>query len=193
MTTIRNVCVFCGASQPLEAHYGAAMEAFADTLAQREIGLVYGGGSVGLMGQIADRMLARGGRVLGVIPHQLQRRELAHQSVTELVLVETMHERKAIMYDRSDAFVIFPGGFGTLDEAMEILTWKQLGIHDKPIVFANLHGYFDGLGQLFERAAKDGLLQTKYLPLYHFAPDVAGIFAYLESYAPGYDGIRSWA
>ncbi|HEY9724513.1 MAG TPA: TIGR00730 family Rossman fold protein [Oscillatoriaceae cyanobacterium] len=193
MSTYRNICVFCGASQPLERHYGEAMEAFADELVKRGIGLVFGGGSVGLMGQIADRMLEGGGHVLGVIPHQLQRRELAHQSVSELVLVETMHERKALMYERSDAFLIFPGGFGTLDEAMEILTWKQLGIHDKPIVFANLNGYFDGLETLFQRALKDGLLKQEYLPLYHFAPSVEGIFSYLDSYKPRYEGIRSWA
>lgn len=193
MRDLRTICVFCGASSPADPVYLGAMHALGDEMLRRGLGLVYGGGRVGLMGVVAERVLFGGGPVIGVIPHQLQRREVAHLGVTELIVVDTMHERKAIMYDRSDAFVVMPGGFGTLDEAMEILTWKQLGIHDKPIVFVNVAGYFDGLAMFFDRAIRDGLLKAEYAPLYHFVADVPSLFAYLEGYEPHRQGITPWA
>ena len=193
MRELRTLCVFCGASSPSDERYVQAMHALGDEMLGRKLGLVYGGGRVGLMGVVAEKVLFGGGFVLGVIPHQLQRREVAHLGVTELILVDTMHERKAIMYERSDAFVIMPGGFGTLDEAMEILTWKQLGIHDKPIVFVNVNGYYDGIQAFFQRAVEDGLLKAIYFPLFHFVPDVASLFSYLEAYEPSKQGISPWA
>jgi uncharacterized protein (TIGR00730 family) len=187
------LCVFCGASDPSRASLTTAIEALADGMLARNWGLVYGGGRVGLMGRVADRVMAGGGRVLGVIPHQLTARELAHQGLTELIEVDSMHARKSIMYDQSDAFVAFPGGFGTLDEVMEILTWKQLGIHNKPIVFANIEGYFDGMRTFFDRATADGLLKAEYLPLFHFADDVPALLAYLEAQPSSGAKAMTWA
>lgn len=193
MDNYQYLCIFCGASTPKRANYISAMEALTDEMVKRDLGLVYGGGRVGLMGVAAQRVMNGGGRVIGVIPHQLQRREVAFDGVTELHVVDTMHERKAIMYEKSDAFLIFPGGFGTLDEAMEILTWKQLGIHDKPVIFVNIEGYYDGLRVFFERSIEDGLLKSEYVPLYHFVDSVEGVFAYLDSYTPNHPGIMKWA
>jgi len=189
---MKRICVFCGASDPVSGLYVPAIERFADTLAARGGSLVYGGGKVGLMGVVADRVLAQGGSVLGVIPHQLERREVAHLGLTELIRVDSMHERKRIMYERSDAFVVFPGGFGTLDETMEILTWKQLAIHDKPIVLANLDGFYDGLLAWLERATHDGLLKPKYLPLCRAVTDVPAIFDYLDTYEAHRPNLETW-
>lgn len=193
MRQLKRLCVFCGASTPSQSLHAAAAMELANMMLARKIGLVYGGGRVGLMGILAERMMGGGGTVVGVIPHQLQRREVANMDVSELILVDTMHERKALMYERSDGFVILPGGFGTLDEAMEILTWKQLGMHDKPIIFVNASGYYDGLQSLFERAIQDGLLKPEYKPLYAFVPTVPALFEYLDRYEPTYQGITPWA
>lgn len=193
MPDLKTLCVFCGASSPSDERYKLAMHELADEMLRRGLGLAYGGGRVGLMGVVAERVLFGGGHVLGVIPTQLQRREVAHLGVSELIVVETMHERKAIMYDRSDAFIIMPGGFGTLDEAMEILTWKQLGIHDKPIVFVNVAGYYDGIRTFFQRAVEEGLLKAEYFPLFHFVASVPELFTYLDGYVPHREGIAPWA
>jgi uncharacterized protein (TIGR00730 family) len=192
-TQKREICVFCGASPSKRGSLTTAIEAFADGLVARDWGLVYGGGRVGLMGTVADRVLVGGGRVFGVIPHQLSAREQAHRGLTELVEVETMHERKALMYDRSDAFVGFPGGFGTLDEMMEIVTWKQLSIHSKPVIFANIDGYYDALAAWTERAELDGLLRPEVRALATFANDIDDVFACLEAAAPGPDRKMNWA
>lgn len=193
MRELRSICVFCGASDPSDPQYRVQMHALADEMVARKLGLVYGGGRVGLMGVVAEKVMAGGGHVVGVIPHQLQRREVAHLGVSELIVVDSMHARKAIMYERSDVFVVMPGGFGTLDEAMEILTWKQLGIHDKPVVFVNVGGYYDGLQAFFERAIQDGLLKAVYAPLYKFVDSIPALFAYLDGYEPTQDGIAPWA
>jgi uncharacterized protein (TIGR00730 family) len=193
MRQLRSLCVFCGASDPSDPQFAIQMHALGDEMLARKLGLVYGGGRVGLMGVVAEKVLFGGGEVVGVIPHQLQRREVAHLGVTELLVVGSMHERKAIMYERSDAFVVMPGGFGTLDEAMEILTWKQLGIHDKPVVFVNVGGYYDGLAVFFERAIADGLLKSVYAPLYKFVDSVPALFTYLDGYEPSSSGIAPWA
>lgn len=193
MPQIQSLCVFCGASTPKNPLYEQAMFDLAAGMAKRGIDLVYGGGRVGLMGAVAEGVINGGGKVIGVIPHQLERREVAHLGVAELVVVDTMHERKAIMYDRSDAFACLPGGFGTMDEVMEILTWKQLGIHAKPVVFVNVNGYYDHMRGMFDRMIEDGLLKSDYVPLYHFVDDVEGLFAYLEGYTPHEAGIMRWA
>ena len=193
MRQLKRLCVFCGASTPSQSIHASVSMELANAMLARKIGLVYGGGRVGLMGILAERMMGGGGTVVGVIPHQLQRREVANMDVTELILVDSMHERKALMYERSDGFVVLPGGFGTLDEAMEILTWKQLGMHDKPIVFVNVAGYYDGLDALFNRSIQDGLLKPEYKPLYAFVPSVPALFEYLDGYEPTYQGITPWA
>ena len=150
---LRTVCVYCSSS--VTGTRNAAVEreirAFGKEIARRGIALVYGGSSRGLMGALADEVLGAGGRVIGVVPKALEGREAAHRGLTELKVVSTMHEREQALFDLADAFVAFPGGFGTMEEIIEMLTWKQLGIHGKPVVFANVGGYFDPLLAQFDR------------------------------------------
>jgi len=138
--------------------YRDAARAFGGLLAQQKIGLVYGGGRVGLMGALADAVLELGGEAVGVIPHALMEKEIGHRGLTELRVVDSMHERKALMSDLSDAFVALPGGYGTLDEFCEVLTWAQLGLHQKPCGLLNVDGYFNDLLALFKHALKEGFL-----------------------------------
>ncbi len=143
-STIRRVCVYCGSSPGARRAYRAAADALGRLIGERGLELVYGGGHVGLMGAVADGTLAAGGRVTGVIPRALMDRELGHVGVTDLRIVADMHERKMTMAGLADAFVALPGGWGTLEELTEMLTWLQLGIHAKPIGLLNVDGYFDG-------------------------------------------------
>ena len=142
--TLRRICVYCGSRTGRPEHAEAAV-AFAHALADRGLDLVYGGGKVGLMGLVADTMMERGRDVVGVIPRSLFQREVEHRGITELLEVESMHERKAVMADRADAFVALPGGLGTLEELFETVTWHQIGIHRKPCGLLNPHGYWDPL------------------------------------------------
>jgi len=142
---MRRICVFCGSSAGLDPIFRQSAEALGKILAERGIGVVYGAGNIGLMGVVADAALAAGGQVTGVIPRALCDRELAHREIQDLRVVETMHERKAMMADLSDAFIALPGGFGTLEEFCEIVTWAQLGIHGKPCGLLNVGGYYDPL------------------------------------------------
>jgi uncharacterized protein (TIGR00730 family) len=155
---MQRVCVFCGSLTGNQPIYAEAARQLGQSLARRSLSLVYGGGHIGLMGVLADSVLAGGGRVIGVIPRALVDRELAHGGVTELRVVETMHERKALMADLADGFIALPGGFGTADELFEILTWAQLGIHDKPIGLLNVAGYFDHLLAWLDHALREGFL-----------------------------------
>lgn len=155
---MKSVCVFCGSSDGARPAYADAARAFGRMLAVRGLTLVYGGGNVGMMRQLADAVLEAGGRVVGVIPEQLVDRERAHRGVSELRVVGSMHERKALMVALSDAFIALPGGFGTLDELFEVLTWAQLGLHHKPCALLNVDGYFDHLVSLVERARVDGFI-----------------------------------
>jgi len=155
---VKSVCVFCGSSDGARPAYADAARAFGRMLAVRGLTLVYGGGNVGMMRQLADAVLEAGGRVVGVIPEQLVDRERAHRGVSELRVVGSMHERKALMVALSDAFIALPGGFGTLDELFEVLTWAQLGLHHKPCALLNVDGYFDHLVSLVERARVDGFI-----------------------------------
>ena len=155
---MKSVCVFCGSSDGARPAYADAARAFGRMLAMRGLTLVYGGGNVGMMRQLADAVLEAGGRVVGVIPEQLVDRERAHRGVSELRVVGSMHERKALMVALSDAFIALPGGFGTLDELFEVLTWAQLGLHHKPCALLNVDGYFDHLVSLVERARVDGFI-----------------------------------
>jgi uncharacterized protein (TIGR00730 family) len=156
---MRRVCVFCGSNAGVRAEYGIAAQELATVLARRGLGLVYGGGNVGLMGMLADSMLEAGGEVIGVIPQSLVAKEVAHRGVSELRVVDTMHQRKALMNELSDAFIALPGGFGTLDEFFEILTWSQLGIHDKPSGLLNVSGYFDRLLAMLDHAVAERFLR----------------------------------
>ncbi len=155
---MRRICVFCGAAGGDDPRYAAAAGDLGRALAARSIELVTGGGKVGLMGIVADATLAAGGRVIGIIPRFLEEREVAHRGLTELRVVESLHERKALMHELADGFVVLPGGFGTLDELMESVTWAQLGLHAKPIGIVNVAGYFDDLLAFVERAREAGFI-----------------------------------
>ena len=155
------VCVFCGSSPGTDPAFAAAAERFGTALAQRGIGLVYGGASVGLMGVVADAAIAAGGRATGVITESLAGHEIAHSTLDDLHIVTTMHERKALMSELSDAFVMMPGGFGTCEEFMEAVTWAQLGIHDKRCGVLNVHGFFDDLLAFLGRAVDEGFIRAR--------------------------------
>jgi uncharacterized protein (TIGR00730 family) len=157
-TTLRRVCVFCGASPGRNPAYGALARETGAALAGRGIGVVYGGGRVGLMGALADGALAAGGEVIGVIPRGLVDRELAHPDVTELRVVGTLHERKALMADLSDAFIALPGGLGTLEEVSEVVSWAQLDLHSKPCGVLDPFGYFAALMRFLDHAVEEGFL-----------------------------------
>ncbi len=159
------LCVFCGSRPGGRPVFAEQARAFGRLLAARGVGLVYGGGHVGLMGILADAVLAEGGEVRGVIPRALQDRELAHQRLTELHVVETMHQRKALMADLADGFAALPGAFGTGDELFEILTWAQLGLHGKPIGLLNAAGFFDPLLAWIDRAVEEAFLKPQHRDL----------------------------
>lgn len=163
-TPIR-VCVFCGSRSGERSIYADTAAALGTLLARRGFGLVYGGGNIGLMGIIADAALAAGGEVIGVIPQHLLEREVAHTGLTQLHVVDSMHTRKALMADIADVFVAAPGGFGTLDELCEILTWAQLGLHGKPCGLLNVAGYFDPLLGMFDQATREGFLSAQHRQL----------------------------
>lgn len=160
-STIKRICVFCGSNAGARPGYRAAAVQLAQELARRRLGLVYGGGHSGLMGIVADAALAGGVEVIGVITEQLIARERAHSGLTALHVVPTMHQRKAMMAALSDGFVALPGGFGTLEELCEMITWTQLGIHTKPVVVVNVEGFFDPLFAQFDRALEDQLLRVE--------------------------------
>ncbi|MBI5384090.1 MAG: TIGR00730 family Rossman fold protein [Verrucomicrobia bacterium] len=169
---MKRICVFCGSSSGSEPAFAEAAREMGETLARHHLGLVYGGGNIGLMGLLADAVLTRGGEVVGVIPQALVDKELAHRGVTELRVVRSMHERKALMADLADAFIALPGGFGTLDEFCEILTWAQLGLHRKPCGLLNVAGFYDpfldqlnlAVAKRFIRAQHRELVQVETTP-----------------------------
>jgi uncharacterized protein (TIGR00730 family) len=151
----KRICVFCGSSRGVRPGYAASATALARHLVSRQIGIVYGGGRVGLMGALADAALAAGGDVIGVIPQSLADKELAHTGLSDLRVVGSMHERKAMMADLADAFIALPGGYGTFEEFCEVLTWTQLGLHRKPCGILNVEGYYDMLLALFDHAVAE--------------------------------------
>ena len=177
---MRRVCVFCGASSGRVPAYADAARGFGAALADRGLGLVYGGGRVGLMGAVADGALAAGGEVIGVIPQELVDRELAHDGVTELRVVGSLHERKALMAELSDAFVALPGGFGTLDELMEQLTWSQLGLHAKPVALLDVEDYWRPLIALARHATEEGFVRESDLASIAVGDDAGGLLDRVE-------------
>ncbi|SMH35881.1 LOG family protein [Azospirillum agricola] len=181
MKTLSSVCVYCGASSQVADIHKQAAHALGDGLARRGIRLVYGGGRVGLMGIAADAALAAGGEVVGIIPEHIQSAEVEHTGLTELHVVDSMHTRKRMMVEKSDAFVVLPGGLGTLDEAFEILTWKQLQLHDKPIVIADVDGYWRPLLGLVDHMVAQGFARVDQKKLYAVADHIDGVFDALEA------------
>ena len=173
------VCVYCGSSPGHDPRFVAAAQALGTALAEAGIGVVYGGGRVGLMGTVADAALAAGGEVIGVIPRFLEEREVAHVGV-DLRVVESMHERKALMADLSDAFVALPGGFGTFEEFFEIVTWVQLRLIDAPCILANVDGYFDALIALIDGAAAKGFISAANRAIVEAYPSVTAVMERLE-------------
>ena len=175
MSSLTTICIFCGSSAGTNPAYRSAAERLGTFLARSGRSLVYGGGRVGLMGALADAALAAGGRVIGVIPEALVAREIAHSGLTELHVTTGMHARKARMAELADAFVAMPGGFGTLDELFEIVTWAQLEIHAKPIGLLNFAGYFDPLIRYLDHAVDQGFVRPEHRALLHVAEDPASL------------------
>lgn len=185
MQTIRQVCVYCGSAGTVEPHFRQAASELGTALAGAGIGVVFGGGRVGLMGLLADAALAAGGRVTGIIPAHLVAAELAHPGLSELVVVDSMHARKREMAARADAFAVLPGGIGTLDETFEILSWRQLGLHHKPILILDAAGYWTPLLALLRHVVAHGFARAPVLDLVRVIPTVAELMRVLaETPAP---------
>ncbi len=175
------LCVYCSSSDRLDPKYAAATEQLGHAMVERGWGLVYGGGKTGLMGTVARAVKSRGGRVVGVIPEFMKARELAYDEADELITVITMRERKLLMETRADAFVALPGGFGTLEEIMEILTLRQLDVVKKPCVFFNQDGFYDDLIKLFERMLAEKFFKPSNMDLFRVATSVPDIFTQIEA------------
>lgn len=188
---IERICVFCGSNSGIKDIYQKAARTLAGALAEREIDLVYGGGSIGLMGIIADEMLRLKREVIGIIPHGIAAREIAHQGLTDLRIVRSMHERKSLMAELSDGFIALPGGFGTFEELLEIITWAQLGIHQKPIGILNVAGYYDILGEMVERGIEEGFIRPQYRHLLGIFSEVEGLLDWMKRYEP-LEGVTKW-
>jgi uncharacterized protein (TIGR00730 family) len=185
MQQVTRLCVYCGSAAGLDPRYRAAARELGEALAAAGIELIFGGGRIGLMGVLADAVLAGGGRVVGIIPDRLRAAELAHTGVTELIVAGSMQDRKRLMAERADAFAVLPGGIGTLDETFEILTWRQLGLHDKPIFLVDVAGYWQPLRDLFDHLAAHGFTQSLIPRLLTIVPDVAELINALADAQPG--------
>ena len=177
---MKKVCVFTGAASGIDGFYKEAAYQVGQMLASRELGLIYGGGKLGLMGAVADGTLAANGEVTGIIPKFLDNVEVAHEGITNLHVIDSMHERKAMMYDTADAFIVFPGGLGTLDETMEIITWRQLGLHQKPIIIFNLNGYWDSMLIMFQNIIDQGFMHHGHTGHFEHVNDLDGLMEKLD-------------
>jgi uncharacterized protein (TIGR00730 family) len=187
---IKKICVYCGSSPGKNPAYSLAAANLAKQLCKRDIGLVYGGAAVGVMGAIADAVLEAGGEAVGVIPKSLAVKEVAHENLSELHVVASMHERKAMMAELADGFIALPGGWGTLEEIFEILTWAQLGFHDKPCGLLNIAGYYDGLIGFLEKSFEQQFVNELYRPMLMRAHEPAALLDQFASYkAPK---VRKW-
>ena len=184
MPAIRSICVFCGASAGRGPAYAAAATRVGDALARRGIRIVYGGGRLGLMGAVADAALSAGGAVVGVIPRGLVDRELAHPGLTELRIVDTLHERKAVMASLADAFIALPGGLGTLEELAEVLSWAQLDLHAKPIGLLDVGGYFGALEAFLDHAVAEGFIAERHRSLLLRDDDLERLLEAFDGWEP---------
>jgi uncharacterized protein (TIGR00730 family) len=181
---VRRVCVYAGSNPGSDPAYAEGARALAGLLAERGIGVVFGGSNVGLMGVLADTALAAGGEVIGVMPQALVDREIGHRGLTEMRVVGSMHERKALMADLSDAFVAIPGGIGTLEELIEVYTWSQLGIHQKACGLLNLRGYYDALAAFLDHAVEEGFLRPQHRAVLSVAADPGELLDRLAAFEP---------
>jgi len=188
MTWPNSICVYCGSSTGDRDDYSDTARELGTLFARRGIGLVFGGGSVGLMGVLADAVLAAGGKVTGVIPRGLRTEELAHEGVSEMIAVDSMHERKQRMVELSDAFIAMPGGIGTLDELFETFTWLQLGIHTKPVGLLNVSGYYDRLLAFLQQMSDRQFLSKKHLACLSVETDADRLLERLNSFRTPGDG-----
>jgi len=182
MTALRRVCVFCGSKAGARPEYADAARAMGTALAAEGIDLVYGGGQVGLMGLVADAVLAAGGEVIGVIPEQMSDREIAHYGLTELRIVSSMHERKALMYELSDGFAALPGGLGTLEELFEITTWSQLGLHAKPTGLLDVGGFYGPLVAFLDQLVSEGFVSERHRRLLRVAAEPKALLERLAAF-----------
>jgi uncharacterized protein (TIGR00730 family) len=181
---MNRICVFCGTNPGSRPDYGAAARELGRILAEQGIELVYGGASVGIMGELADSMHEHGGQVTGIIPQQLMEKEAAHTGIANLIVVASMHQRKSQMADMSDGFIALPGGIGTLEGFFEILTWSQLGIHAKPSGILNVAGYFDGLARFLDHAVKEGFLTEEHRSAIIMETDARRLLERMQAYTP---------
>ncbi len=191
MTQIKSLCVFCGSRTGVEPVYREVAIRLGELMAERRVRLVYGGGSIGLMGVIADTVLEAGGEVTGVIPDFLMKREVGHGHLTQLVLTDSMHDRKRRMFEMADGFVILPGGLGTLDETFEIITWKQLHLHDAPIVMLDVGGYWAPLRTLIDHIIAAEFADPAIRSLFTFVASADAVFPALESAPSAGDVVSS--
>lgn len=187
---MKRICVFCGSNSGSNPIYAKTAETVGAFLAKNNIELVYGGGRVGLMGKIADTVLAGGGKVIGVIPESLAIKEVAHQSTTELHVVDSMHERKALMTEFADGFIALPGGFGTFEEFCEIVTWAQLGIHRKPCALLNVGGFYDNLIAMFDHSASQNFIRPEHRELVLIENDIEKLYELMKNYRPPF--VEKW-
>jgi len=184
VTRLKRICVFCGSSVGANPAYRQAAQRLGELMVERGIGLVFGGGCVGLMGVIADAVLAKGGEAIGVIPDSLVRREIGHRGVTKLHVVESMHQRKALMADLSDAFIALPGGYGTMEEFCEAVTWSQLGIQQKPCGLLNIERYWAGLLAVLDHAVDEQFVRPENAQLVLVASTPEGMLERLQEWTP---------
>ena len=181
---MKKLCVFTGAATGSDPRFADAAHQLGQILASRNLGLVYGGGKSGLMGKIADAVITADGHITGITPKFLDNVEIAHRGLNDLHVVDTMHERKNMMYEIADGFIIMPGGLGTLDETMEIITWRQLGLHRKPIIIANLHGYWDHMLLLFQNIIDEGFMHHGHTGHFEHVDDMDALADKLDAYFP---------
>lgn len=183
---IKSICVYCGSSHGLDPVYKKAAIDLGKALAVNDISLVYGGGKIGLMGELADSVLQNGGKVYGFIPRFLFDKEVGHRGLTDLTIVETMHERKAAMISASDGFITLPGGFGTLEEIFEAISWGQLQLHQKPSAFFNINGYYNDFRSFVNKAVAEGFIDERYKGLFCFENSIDNIINFFTSYVHPY-------
>lgn len=183
---MKSICVYCGSSLGVATHFAEAARALASQMVSNRIALVYGGGNVGLMGVIADEVMRLGGEVTGVIPGALMDKEVGHRALTRLHVVKDMHERKAMMADLSDGFIAMPGGIGTLEELFEVLTWSQLGFHNKPVGVLNVNGFYDDLIKFVRHLVTQGFLRSEHASLMMDEADAQTLLQRFKTFQPQY-------